>query len=112
MQTEPGSILVVDDGPLDREVITRHLEGKGHRVTAAESGQQALDLIAEQSFDLVLLDIIMEGMDGIEVLETLRKIYPMAELPVIMVTIKDESATIAEALNLGANDYVSKPDKN
>lgn len=110
MQTiEQGSLLVVDDNALNRDILTRRLEQRGYTVTVAEEGQQALNIILQEKFDLVLLDIEMPGIDGIMVLSLLRKTYDMAELPVIMVTAKGESADVVRALELGANDYIMKP---
>lgn len=107
--TEQGSLLVVDDNALNRDILARRLEQRGYTVTVAEEGQQALNVILQQKFDLVLLDIEMPGIDGIMVLSLLRKTYSMAELPVIMVTAKGESADVVRALELGANDYIMKP---
>ena len=109
MNIELGSLLVVDDEEMNRDMLSRRLERRGHRVAVAASGRQALDMIADQAFDLVLLDIMMPGMDGMEVLDILREGHSALELPVIMATAKDESASIVEALNKGANDYVTKP---
>ncbi len=75
----------------------------------AESGLAALDLIAGESFDLVLLDVMMPGIDGIETLKRIRSERSASVLPVIMVTAKSESENIVDALELGANDYVTKP---
>jgi class 3 adenylate cyclase len=78
-------------------------------VLTAEDGRQALDLIAARPFDLILLDIMMPGISGLEVLEELRRTYSVADLPIIMATAKDQGEDIVEALKLGANDYVTKP---
>ncbi len=106
---DQGSLLVVDDNALNRDILTRRLEQRGYVVTVAEEGQQALNIILQKKFDLVLLDIEMPGIDGIMVLSLLRKTYSMAELPVIMVTAKGESADVVRALESGANDYIMKP---
>ena len=78
-------------------------------MVAAENGRRALDMIATQAFDLIVLDIMMPGLSGLEVLEDLRQRYAPSELPVIMATAKDQSEDIVLALQLGANDYVTKP---
>jgi diguanylate cyclase (GGDEF)-like protein len=107
---EYGAVLIVDDDEMARDVLTRRLERVGYTVTTAPGGQQALELIAEQpTFDVVLLDIKMPGLTGFQVLQAIRRVHSLTELPVIMVTSSDESESIVEALELGANDYVTKP---
>ena len=109
METGPGPLLVVDDEEMNRDLLSRRLERRGYVVEVATDGQQALDMVAERSFDLILLDIMMPGMDGMEVLGVLRQRYSALELPVIMATAKDDSHSVIDALNMGANDYVIKP---
>lgn len=109
MKFEPASLLVVDDNEMNRNMLSRRLEKKGYTITIAEGGQQTLDLIEQNTFDLVLLDVMMPDINGLKVLETLRKTYSAIQLPIIMVTAKVQSQDIVEALKLGANDYVSKP---
>ena len=92
-----------------RDVLTRRLERLGYTVTAAADGRQALELIARQPFDVVLLDIKMPGLTGFQVLQAIRRIHSVTDLPVVMVTSSDDSDSIVEALQLGANDYVTKP---
>ncbi len=104
-----GHLLVVDDNEMNRDMLSRRLARRGHRVVTAEDGRTALALIEQQPFDVVLLDIMMPGIDGLEVLKTVRQTHPAAELPVIMATARDESADITGALAAGANDYVTKP---
>jgi len=104
-----GSLLVIDDEEKIREVLSLLLRQKGHKVTLAGNGHQALELVKKHNIDLVLLDIRMPGVSGIEVLKVLRETYSATELPVIMVTGVNQSQDIVEALNLGANDYVTKP---
>lgn len=102
-------LLVVDDNALNRDMLSRRLRRKKFNVSVAEDGYQALHMIAETDFDLILLDVMMPGISGLEVLETLRNSHSMNALPVIMATAKDGSNDIVEALKLGANDYVTKP---
>ncbi|MGE3536825.1 MAG: response regulator [Candidatus Tectimicrobiota bacterium] len=104
-----GSLLVVDDNEHNRNMLHRRLQRYGYTVTEAPGGYQALALIAQQAFDLILLDVMMPDMDGLTVLKQLRQTYTATELPVIMVTVRDRSEDIVEALDLGANDYVTKP---
>jgi len=106
---ETATLLVVDDNEMNRDMLSRRLERKGYKVLLAEDGQQALDMVAAQPFDLILLDIMMPGIDGLEVLRRLREKYTPADLPVIMVTAKDSSEDVVAALKFGANDYVTKP---
>jgi diguanylate cyclase (GGDEF)-like protein len=107
----PGSsrLLVVDDEVNNRAALARRLTRKGYIVEVAGDGPQALARIPDGRYDLVLLDQMMPGMSGIEVLRRLRVTYSQSELPVIMVTGIDQSQTVVEALSLGANDYVVKP---
>ncbi len=104
-----GRILVVDDNPAGRQLLVRRLTSLGYEVDSAESGQEAIDAVDRKGYDLVLLDIIMPDMSGMDVLQVLRATYSEIELPVIMVSALDESSNIAEALNHGANDYITKP---
>jgi diguanylate cyclase (GGDEF)-like protein/PAS domain S-box-containing protein len=104
-----GSILVVDDNEMNRDLLSRRLRRQGYDVEVAVDGKQALALIAAQGFALVLLDIEMPGLGGLEVLRIVRQTHSAAELPVIMVTARHESHDIVVALNAGANDYVTKP---
>lgn len=102
-------ILVVDDEELNRDLCVRRLERKGFEAKAAQSGHEALAMLEDESFDVVLLDHMMPGLSGLEVLKSLRQRWSQQELPIIMVTAVADSASIAEALELGANDYVTKP---
>jgi DNA-binding response OmpR family regulator len=104
-----ASVLVVDDLPANVDLMARRLERSGFRVLTASDGPQALQILREQAVDVVLLDIMMPGMTGLEVLRRIRSTWSMAVLPVIMVTARTDSADHVEALGLGANDYVTKP---
>ncbi len=109
MDPGPGRFLVVDDNEMNRDLLSRRLRKKGYLVQVAEGGARALEMIADEAFDLVLLDIMMPGIDGMEVLERIRRKHEPDELPVIMATAKSESEDIVAALKIGANDYVTKP---
>src|SRR5205823_5184145 len=109
MNTEPAALLIVDDEELNREGLGRRLRRDGYAVTLAKSGREAIELLGGRRFDLVLLDIMMPGMNGLEVLKFLRRVDSLIQLPIIMVTAKGESEDVVEALELGANDYVTKP---
>jgi sigma-B regulation protein RsbU (phosphoserine phosphatase) len=106
---ESGSILVVDDNEDNRETLSRRLLRRGFDVSLAGDGPEALELIAGGKFDLVILDVMMPGMSGLEVLERLRQTHEPEDLPIIMATARDESENVVKALKLGANDYVTKP---
>jgi adenylate cyclase len=106
---EHGRLLVVDDNEMNRDMLSRRLIAKGHSVTVAEDGERALRMVREDRPDLVLLDVMMPGISGLEVLQRLRETYSVSDMPVIMATAMDASKDIVEALRLGANDYVTKP---
>ena len=108
-ETPAATILVVDDLPANRDLMTRRLERSGFRVLSAGSGAEALEAVRQSNVDMVLLDIMMPGMTGIDVLRTLRATRSSAALPVLMVTAKTDSEDVVEALALGANDYITKP---
>jgi diguanylate cyclase (GGDEF)-like protein/PAS domain S-box-containing protein len=109
MTGQQQSLLVVDDAEANRDVLSRRLAARGYSVRQAAGGDEALALAAAHRFDLVLLDIEMPGISGLDVLTRLRESRSQVELPVIMVTARTEGATIVEAFRLGANDYVTKP---
>ncbi len=102
-------LLIVDDVRDNREILRRRFERHGFCATEADGGVQALDLIEREVFDLVLLDMMMPDISGLEVLTRIRSKYSPGILPVIMVTAKSQSEDIVEALNHGANDYITKP---
>jgi len=90
--TRQGALLIVDDNELNRDVLSRRLGQKGYAVTVAPGGPEALAAVAGARFDLVLLDVEMPGMSGLEVLGRLRQTYTQTQLPVIMVTARTEGA--------------------
>jgi diguanylate cyclase (GGDEF)-like protein/PAS domain S-box-containing protein len=107
--TRPGSLLVVDDHEPNRDVLSRLLRQRGYAVSVAADGAEALTLLDQQPFDLVLLDVEMPRMSGLEVLGQIRLRHSRTSLPVIMVTARSAGEDIVEAFRLGANDYVTKP---
>jgi sigma-B regulation protein RsbU (phosphoserine phosphatase) len=109
MTAPQATVLVVDDEELNRDGFARRLQRHHYEVAVAKSGREAIELLGERRFDLVLLDIMMPGMNGLEVLKFLRRVDSLVDLPIIMVTAKGESENIVEAFELGANDYVTKP---
>lgn len=102
-------VLIVDDDPLNRALLEEELGDSGYRTFLSEDGEMALQLLEEKNIDLVLLDIMMPRMSGLEVLDKIRESHSMADLPVIMVTAKHDSEDIVQSLNQGANDYIVKP---
>ena len=100
---------MVDDDANNRDMLSRHLVRRGYSVEVAESGQEALEKIEAAHYDLVLLDQMMPGMSGLDLLRLLRATRSQIELPVIMVTALAQSQFAVEALDSGANDYVVKP---
>ncbi len=102
-------VLVVDDEPHNREIMARRLERAGYAVETAPDGQRAFDWLAKNPADMVLLDYMMPGMNGFDLLKLLRATQSANELPVIMVTAVNDSDSVVEALNLGANDFITKP---
>jgi class 3 adenylate cyclase/CheY-like chemotaxis protein len=109
MTKEHGHILVVDDNRLNRLKLSRSLEQQGHTVAAAENGQQALDMLQEEAFDLMLLDIVMPEMDGYQVLERMKHDGTLRDLPVIVISAVDEMDSIVTCIKMGAEDYLPKP---
>lgn len=103
------TVLVVDDSRTNLNVIGTRVGQAGYLVVLCDNGREALDLIAGRGFDLVLLDMMMPGMSGIEVLAELRDSPRTADLPVIMITARSDSDAAVEALAAGADDYVAKP---
>src|SRR5262249_40315389 len=107
--TEPARLLLVDDNEYNRDFLSRRLQRQGYGVTTAWDGKMALDLVNQEQFDVMLLDIEMPVVSGLDVLQEARKRYEPSELPVIMITAQQESSVIVRAFDLGASDYVTKP---
>ncbi len=101
-----GRILVVDDEPQIRRVLRATLTSKGYEVVDARTGEEALEALRDSRFNLVLLDINMPGIGG---LETCREIRASSEIAIIMLTVRDAEADKVAALDAGADDYVTKP---
>lgn len=107
--TDTGKILVVDDNESNRNMLSRRLQRQGHTVQMAENGRRALEMLREQDFDLVLLDVMMPEMDGYQVLEHLHADDKLRGLPVIMISALDQIDTTVKSIELGAEDYLAKP---
>jgi len=109
MTSQQYSLSVVDDNEKNRDLLGRRLERQGYRVTMAVDGRQALEFINQEAFDLVLLDIMLPVMNGYEVLEHLKADQTLSHIPVIITTALDESDGKAKCMDLGAEDYLTKP---
>jgi len=109
MNPRPNRLLIVDDNEMNRDMLARRLARKGYEIAMAESAHGLLQRVKQDGTDLVLLDIEMPEVSGLDALKTLRDAYSAIELPVIMVTAKNQSDDIVRALDLGANDYLTKP---
>ena len=108
MDSRP-TLLIVDDIAENRNILARRFGRQGFATIEAKSGKQALELIDQRRFDLVLLDVMMPEIDGVEVLRRIRLQRDPMQLPVVMVTAKVDGSDVAEALAAGANDYITKP---
>jgi len=108
-EVSPARILVVEDEPDLRSLLDRSLEGAGYRVVLAEDGIEALEKVAIEPLDLILLDIMVPHVDGIEVCRRLKRDERTARLPVIMLTARQEPVDRIVGLELGADDYITKP---
>jgi len=102
-------ILIVDDLPKNIQVLGKLLSSKSRAIAYATSGVEALRLVKEQDFDLILLDIMMPEMNGYEVCTELKKSTQIAEIPIIFLTAKTEPGEIVKGFECGANDYITKP---
>src|SRR6202049_890778 len=109
MTSQASRLLIVDDNELNRDMLARRLARKGYEIVLADSARELPQRVKEEAIDLVLLDIEMPEISGLEALKTLRETYSPIELPIIMVTAKNQSDDVVRALDLGANDYVTKP---
>jgi adenylate cyclase len=107
--TQQSHILVVDDNKMNRLLLARGLEQQGHRVSFAENGRQALEMLRGGGFDLVLLDVLMPEMDGYQVLSELTGDTELKNVPVIMVSAVGELESVVKCIELGAEDYLPKP---
>ena len=102
----PSQLLLVEDDPRIGEVLALALRDHGYDVRLAGSGEQALDLLSSAPVDVVLLDLMLPGIDGVE---TCRRLRADSDVPVIMVTARSDSADVVAGLEAGADDYVTKP---
>lgn len=108
-QTNGERILVVDDDPLNRTLLSRLLQCQGYRIETADNGVIAMEQLADQPFDLILLDVIMPEMDGITLLTKLKADNIFRQIPVIMISACTEMPQVIRGIELGAEDYLPKP---
>lgn len=106
---EGGELLVVDDDPANLDLLSRRLTRQGYEVTTAGGGQEALDLLDQQEFDLVILDMLMPGINGLQVLRQLKSDPERRAIPVMMISALDSTDRVVECIALGAEDYIFKP---
>ena len=104
-----GALLIVDDNEANRDILRRRLKQQGHQITTAQNGQQALDYLAAQTFDVLLLDIVMPVLDGYEVLRRIKADDALRHLPVIMISALDEMESVIRCIEMGADDFLPKP---
>ena len=109
MHARPGHILIVDDDPLNRRLLAKNLDSDGHRTMDVDNGFAALTAIGTGQPDLVLLDIQMPGLDGIEVLERIKTDPAMRHIPVIMISGIEDNESVVRCLEAGADDFLPKP---
>lgn len=109
MTADAAWILVIDDDPINRQMLTRLLEQDGYRVDTASNGRQGLEMLNADPFDVVLLDLVMPEMDGYEALSKIKGDEALKHLPVLMITGVDDVASAARCIEAGAEDYLPKP---
>jgi adenylate cyclase len=108
-KSQSSRILVVDDNASNRDVLERRLAREGHHVTTAADGASALALVGAETFDLILLDLIMPEMSGFEVLRRLKATEHTGDIPVIVISALDELDSVVRCIEAGAEDYLTKP---
>ena len=106
---ETGRILVVDDNASNRDLLSRRLSHDGHHVVRAESGRHALEVLAVEDFDLILLDLLMPDLNGFQVLQRLKADERLHDIPVIMISGLQETDSVIRCIEAGAEDYLPKP---
>jgi two-component system cell cycle response regulator len=108
-KSNPARILVVDDDPDTVDILSRHLQGEGFVAIEALCGPDCLRIAQESEVDVILLDLMMPGMDGFEVCQQLKGDPRTAEIPVILITARDDIEARAEGIRLGASEFLTKP---
>jgi DNA-binding response OmpR family regulator len=108
-QTPKGRVLIVDDDPHALEILSRLLAREGYECETVDNGQSCLDLLARKAFDVIVLDVMMPNMDGLQVCERLRANPALRAIPVILLTAKDDMETRSRGMALGVSEYLTKP---
>jgi two-component system phosphate regulon response regulator PhoB len=103
------SVLIVEDEPNVHQLVDYNLVKEGFSVAHAASGEAALELVREKQFDIIVLDLMLPGLDGLRVCQRLRKLPETRGTPVVVLTARNDEADIVTGLNLGADDYITKP---
>lgn len=106
---EGTSVLIIDDMQANIDVLARRLESRGIKVHESKDGAQALELLTATSVDIVLCDVMMPNLSGLEIVKRIRTRRSPAALPIIMVSARTDQQMIVDCLQAGANDYVTKP---
>lgn len=109
MTEKTHSLLIVDDNAMNRDMLARRLDREGYRIATASGGRAALAMVAQQKYDLILLDILMPDMDGYQVLEALKRDPATRDIPVVMLTAVNEIDSVVRSFEMGAEDYLTKP---
>jgi diguanylate cyclase (GGDEF)-like protein/PAS domain S-box-containing protein len=109
MEASLSRLLIVDDSEINRDMLARRLTRRGYEISMAESAHGLLERVRKENIDLILLDIEMPEITGLDALKALRQFYTPIQLPIIMVTARNQSEDVIVALELGANDYLTKP---
>jgi CheY-like chemotaxis protein len=109
MTGRPGFVLIADDDAVNRLLLAHGLERDGHRVRAVADGLEAVEALASELFDCVLLDVLMPGMDGYQVLRHIRSEPKLRHTPVIMISALEDVESVVRCIELGADDYLPKP---
>lgn len=102
-------VLIADDEPINLQVLTNQLALEGFNVVSVSDGQSVIDYLNREQYDLLIIDIMMPNMSGYEVCRRLRERYTLTELPILMLTAKNQVHDIVTAFEVGANDYLTKP---
>lgn len=105
----PAHVLIVDDDENTLEILRRWLAKEGYTTVSAADGQQCLDALQKEAFDIVLLDVMMPGVDGLQVCERMRANPQWRTIPVVLLTAKDDMETRTRGMALGVSEYLTKP---
>jgi DNA-binding response OmpR family regulator len=108
-QNDRARILIVDDDPNTLEILRRWLQREGYAIISADNGPGCLDVLAKDAVDVIVLDVMMPGMDGLQVCERLRENAAWRSIPVVLLTAKDDIETRSRGMVLGVSEYLTKP---